>query len=58
MTQLSEMNNEKAKLSTSIKLLEEKVELCKKELQNAMDGDSDMIMGFKVIESALVDVGQ
>ncbi len=56
MAQLSEMNNEKAKLSTSIKLQEEKVELCKKGLQNAMDGDSVMIEGFKAIESALIDV--
>jgi hypothetical protein len=53
---LSEINNEEAKQLASIQLQEEKVMLCKKKLQNVMDGDSGMMEGFKAIKSVLKNV--
>jgi Cu/Ag efflux protein CusF len=53
---LNHLKNEKAKLSSSIKLQSKKVELCKEDLQNMLYGVGGMTKAFQLIENALTDV--
>jgi hypothetical protein len=53
---LSDLKNEKAKLSSSIKLQSKNVELCKEDLQNMLSRASGMIQAFQLVENALTDV--
>ncbi len=52
----NDLKNEKAKLSSSIKLLSKKVELCTEDLQNMLSRVGGMTKAFQLIENALTNV--